>query len=370
MIAIASSPASRAASSTATTSGDAPDCEMPSTSAVRVAQRRVVDRVQRRRGERDRQAAEPAEHVLRVARRVVGRAARGEHRVARTPAPDLRRRGGDRAVRVGQHARDGRGLLGDLVPDERVSGRQGRLPRRARARSRGCRRARPRRPARPGARRPRSAPAARSAPAPRRPRPSASSSGTPSACRLRTASIIVSTLPASCPSGPRTTPADETSAAAGQREDAVAHRGRGDGVGDERQPPARRAATRPAARRPRRARRRRSAARSRRARASAASAIPGSRGDERAHRVEEVRDGAAPRGRRPGAPAAASASVWPAETTTPRSTSRSISSSAPGSSGASVTWRTSPASSSRTSSAGSGARCHSRGCDAQSAAAR
>ena len=34
----------------------------------------------------------------------------------------------------------------------------------------------------------------------------ASASGTPRACRFRTASIIVSTLPASTPSGPRTAP--------------------------------------------------------------------------------------------------------------------------------------------------------------------
>ena len=130
-------------------------------------------------------------------------------RARRSPRSAARRRrisagrGGDRPGRVGQHARDGRGLLGDLGADERVSRRQGRLLRRARARSRGCRRARPRRPARPGARRPRSARRAiRAGTADAA--ASASSSGTPSACRLRTASIIVSTLPASCPSGPRT----------------------------------------------------------------------------------------------------------------------------------------------------------------------
>ena len=48
---------------------------------------------------------------------------------------------------------------------------------------------------------------------------------------------------------------------------------------------------------------------------------------------------------------AAVASVWPADTVMPRATSSSISSNAPGSSGASVTWDTGAASSSRRSSA-------------------
>ena len=59
---------------------------------------------------------------------------------------------------------------------------------------------------------------------------------------------------------------------------------------------------------------------------------------------------------------AAVAFVWPSETTMPRAWRRSTRSSAPGSSGASVTSRTRPAARSRSSSAGSGSRRAARRC--------
>ena len=73
------------------------------------------------------------------------------------------------------------------------------------------------------------------------------------------------------------------------------------------------------------------------------------------HRVVEVRDGRDVNG-------ALCAALWPAEIRMPRRVSSSISASAPGSSGASVTCVTGPASSSRRSSARSGARRCSGGC--------
>ena len=81
VIATVSAPCAVAASATTpATSGDAPDCEMPITSASTIAQRRVVERVQRRRGERDRHAAGSAR----------AGAARSAPRCRRTRAPRSR----------------------------------------------------------------------------------------------------------------------------------------------------------------------------------------------------------------------------------------------------------------------------------------
>ena len=97
---------------------------------VDVARRLVVERVQRRRGERDRHARQAPEQVLRVAGGVVGGAAGGDHGVARAAAGDLARGGRDRAALLGEQALEHLGLLGDLRPSERQ-----RLPSLTRTRS-------------------------------------------------------------------------------------------------------------------------------------------------------------------------------------------------------------------------------------------
>ena len=97
------------------------------------------------------------------------------------------------------------------------------------------------------------------------------------------------------------------------------------------------------------------------ARASAAPTMPGSRWLSGPHRVEEVRDACARRGRTPLRLRGGRVAV-PDETAMPRAPSRSISSSAPGSSGASVIRRTGPAASSRSSSRGPGRGSADAGC--------
>ena len=90
-------------------------------------------------------------------------------------------------------------------------------------------------------------------------------------------------------------------------------------------------------------------------RASAAPTMPGSRCRNGRIALKRCVTLRAPRSNAAFA-CAAFASVCPSETATPRSSSRSISASAPGSSGASVISRTGPASSRRSSSARSGSR--------------
>ena len=116
--------------------------------------------------------------------------------------------------------------------------------RRRRARSRGCRRARR---GRPGSRRRGGRRRGGRARGPGRTvaASSASASGTPSAWRFRTASIIVSALPASTPSSPRTTPSRTLDLEAAEAVGAVAHARAGDGVGDERDAAGRRAPDEP-----------------------------------------------------------------------------------------------------------------------------
>ena len=177
----------------------------------------------------------------------------------------------------------------------------------------------------------------------------------PSACRFRTASIIVSTLPASTPSSRRTTPSRTSTAMSPSRYEpspltpapATAS------VTSARRPPAARQTTRTV-----------SGARwtksrmiwtTTSSRASAAPATPGSRWVN--GRIALKRCVTVPTPRSNAAFASSPfASVCPAETVTPRATSRSTSSSAPGSSGASVYRRTGPAASSRSSRSGSGSR--------------
>ena len=136
------------------------------------------------------------------------RAARSPRAPATGPAPCGARRRGSVLRSVGERNRRPSRCC---IARESLSERRARGPRSAPARSRGGRRARRRRPGSPGRGGPgrggrRSGPGRRTRPC------SASSSATPRPCRLRTASIIVSTLPASWPSGPRTTPSVEMSA--------------------------------------------------------------------------------------------------------------------------------------------------------------
>ena len=94
---------------------------------------------------------------------------------------------------------------GDACGEDRSRQPHARRRRRAPGRSRRCRRGSRCRPAgRRRAARPPAGPRIRAGTAVAA--PTASASGTPSACRFWTASIIVSTLPASTPSGPRTAP--------------------------------------------------------------------------------------------------------------------------------------------------------------------
>ena len=168
---------------------------------------------------------------------------------------------------------------------------------------------------------------ARESTSPRRRPPRAA---TPSACRLRTASIIVSTLPASTPSGPRTVPSCTCTSRLPRLYGAVVQPGGRDRVGDERHPLAA-----PRARRPsRRLGREMDAveddrhddvvARERRA-DDARVAV-----QERAHRVEEVGDAARAAVERGVRLLGGRVACGRARRSTPRSSRRSISASAPG----------------------------------------
>ena len=184
--------------------------------------------------------------------------------------------------------------------------------------------------------------------------PIASSNGIPSAWRFRTASIIVSVVPASVPSSRIGTPS-ATSISTSPRRCAPC--------------PPRAAAvaslTR-AARLPAAAQIRRTVSSARwwpstisctktSARVSATPTMPGSREPSGRIALKRCETVEMPRSK-PACACSAVASVWPAPTTTPRARARRMSSPARGSSGASVRVVTRPASSSRSSSARSGSR--------------
>ena len=270
----------------------------------------------------------------------------------------------DLAVVLEQPSERGR-LLADLGEEPRaglvavLSRRQASHLRRASARPRARRRGRRRRQGRPGrAARGRERPSTRAGTA--LAASSARSSGTPTATRLRTASIIVSALPASIAVLAADDVVGDDDLDLAERVRSVAETRAGDRVGDERdagRPPRATGAARCRGRDGRRRRspgRRRRTRRARRRRRRVAVR-------ERAHRVEDV-------GHRADAPVERGVGLvggrvrWPSETMMPRASRRSTRSSAPGSSGASVTSRTGPASSSRSSSASSGSRRAPRRC--------
>ena len=150
--------------------------------------RLAVDRVERRRREHHGHAVRAPEHVLRVAGGVARRAARRDQDVADVLLAERARELGCVRPLPLEQPRERRRLLAKLG----LKPRHGPLPRRERLRSRAGRRGRRCRPAPPGSSTPRSG----------RPMivagtvvaaPIACSNGIPSACRLRTASIIVST---------------------------------------------------------------------------------------------------------------------------------------------------------------------------------
>ena len=175
---------------------------------------------------------------------------------------------------------------------------------------------------------------------------SASSSGTPSACTLRTASIIVSTLPASFPPAPARRPELTTPRPASANSPSPIAAAATASVTSASRPRADRHATTsvsppvvPVG----------VSCTVTSSRASAASAMPGSRGAA-AHRVEEMRE-VARRGRTRRAPRRRLLRV--AGRDHDAALEQDIDQlHAPGSSGASVTWLTLPASSSRPAAPG------------------
>ena len=174
----------------------------------------VVDRERDRVAER-RPPRQQAERVDAVRGRVVGRSVPDHPNRGRAARMDLRRDASEHRIAL-EEAEERVRLLADLLEEPRarldrargqreLSRRHARALRRALARSR-ARRSRPRTSAgSPIADPPeggsRSTRAGTSVAA-----PIASSNGTPSEWRLRTASIIVSVLPASAPVEPRATP--------------------------------------------------------------------------------------------------------------------------------------------------------------------
>ena len=265
-------------------------------------------------------------------------------------------------ARTGAAGRRARGAAARSTPApcSRPEPLSGRRRRRASGPPRGGRRARRRRRACPGASvpssgRPASAAGTVVAAA------SASASGAPSAWSRRTAASIVSALPASRPVASRTTPPSARTGRPPRVNAPSPGRGRGDRVGDEREPPAR---GRPGDRIASAATWWPSAmsCTSTPSRASAASARPGSRAAggrialKRWVTVRTPRSNAA-------CACAAVASEWPAATSDP-ARGQHVDQRAPrrGAPGASVTCATGPAARSRSSSAGSGSRRCSGGC--------
>ncbi len=131
-IASVGAPARRAAATVSTTSGERPDCEMPITRAPFTRGGAAVERHEGRSRERDGQPEDDPERVLRVARRVVGRPARGHEDPRRVGLPQPRRESGDPPPLAAENACDGVGLLADLGPQDgaRGAGHRARIARR------------------------------------------------------------------------------------------------------------------------------------------------------------------------------------------------------------------------------------------------
>ena len=81
---------------------------------------RTVERHERRRGQRDRQARQRAEQVLGVAGRVVGRPSRHDEDESEVRPPERRGETRDACRLVAEKPRDGAGLLADLAVEQRT----------------------------------------------------------------------------------------------------------------------------------------------------------------------------------------------------------------------------------------------------------
>ena len=118
VIATVTCPCSRASASTAQTSGDSPDCEMPMSRSTRGGA--LVEGGERGRGERL-HLQEAPEHVLGIAGGVVRRSPGGDRHAADTGLASRHRRLSDRAILVAQQALNDRRLLGELLLQEGVA---------------------------------------------------------------------------------------------------------------------------------------------------------------------------------------------------------------------------------------------------------